>query len=116
MIIRNAKGVQAKANGHQVRKVADGVYEVISGTSGRVYRVELVEGMNGATCTCDWGQWRPIRDRRSACSHVLAVHRYLAQNEGYRVSAWSSPQDAARQHRISRHIGDGVVLTYRRAA
>jgi hypothetical protein len=50
---------------------------------------------------------------RSACSHSQAVFEY--RENGRRTSAWSNETDAARQHRPVKDIGDGVILTSRKA-
>lgn len=109
--IRNPKVVQSKSRSHEVIEVVDGIYDVVSGTSGNVYRVCIGEHGQGATCNCNWGQYRKRNDRRSGCSHVIAVYKYRSAREGRRVSAWASETDAKRQHKVKETIGDGVILT-----
>ena len=112
--IRNAKRLQAKSRRHEVKHVYGTLYQVISGTSGERYNVRVESDGSGAICDCKWGQYRPGADRfRSGCSHVQAVFDYIA--EGRTVSAWTSEEDAHRQHRPILSIGDGVVLTSRKA-
>jgi hypothetical protein len=109
--ITSAKQIQAKSRDHTVRQVRSNWYKVTSGETHRVYDVNL--GLNGGTCTCEWGRQRPDEDRRSACSHVIAAMNYRASQQGRRVSAWARPEEAERQHRPTLPIGDGVILTSR---
>ena len=109
--ITSAKQIQRKSRAHTVRQVRSNWYKVTSGETGRVYDVNL--GVNGGTCTCEWGRQRPDEDRRSACSHVVAAMNFRANQQGRRVSAWVGPEDAERQHRPTLPIGDGVILTSR---
>ncbi len=109
--ITSAKQIQHKSRDHTVRQIRSNWYKVISGETGRMYDVNL--GVNGGTCTCEWGRQRPDEDRRSACSHVLAAINYRAVQEDRRVSAWATLEDARRQHRPTLGIGDGVILTSR---
>jgi hypothetical protein len=109
--ITSAKLIQHKSREHTVRQVRSNWYKVTSGETGRIYDVNL--GLNGGTCTCEWGRQRPDDDRRSACSHVIAAMNFRATQEGRRVSAWTTLEDARRQHRPTLAIGDGVILTSR---
>jgi hypothetical protein len=109
--ITSAKHIQDKSRHHLVRRVRSNWYKVTSGETGRIYDVNL--GLNGGTCTCQWGRQRPDEDRRSACSHVVAAINYRAAQKGRQVSAWTSLEDAWRQHRPTLTIGDGVILTSR---
>jgi hypothetical protein len=109
--ITSAKQIQRKSREHTVRQVRSNWYKVTSSETGRAYDVNL--GINGGTCTCEWGRQRPDEDRRSACSHVVAAMNYRAAQKGRRMSAWTSPEDAQRQHRPALPIGDGVILTSR---
>jgi hypothetical protein len=109
--IANAKEIQSRSRCHEVRQVRANWYKVTSSETGRVYDVGL--GLNGGTCTCEWGRQRPDDDRRSACSHVVAAINYRAEQKGRRVSAWNSKEQALRQHRPMLAIGDGVILTSR---
>jgi hypothetical protein len=109
--ISHAKEIQDKSRRHIVRRVRPNWYKVSSGDTHRVYDVAL--GLNGGTCTCQWGRQRPDEDHRSACSHVVAALNYRAEQQGRRVSAWSSETAARRQHRPVLAIGDGLFLTTR---
>ena len=110
-IITNSKEVQRKSRRHLVRQVRPNWYKVKSDETGRVYDVAL--GLNGGTCTCEWGRQRPDDDRRSACSHVIAAMNWRAIQRGRRVSAWSTTEAAQRQHRPMLPIVDGIILTSR---
>ncbi|HXV98650.1 MAG TPA: SWIM zinc finger family protein [Anaerolineae bacterium] len=109
--ITSAKLIQHKSREHTVRQIRSNWYKVTSGETGRIYDVNL--GLNGGTCTCEWGRQRPDDDHRSACSHVIAAMNFRATQQGRRVSAWATPEDARRQHRPTLPIGDGVILTSR---
>jgi hypothetical protein len=109
--ITSAKSIQHKSRAHTVRQVRSNWYKVTSAETSRVYDVNL--GLNGGTCTCQWGRQRPDDDRRSACSHVLAAINYRAAQKGRHVSAWTTLRDARRQHRPILTIGDGLILTSR---
>ncbi len=109
---RQAKQIQQKSRQYQVKRITPNSYRVSSPDNGRAYIVNL--GLNGGTCTCPWGQYRPDDDRRSGCSHVLAAINYRAEQKGRRVSAWTSMKAAQRQHRPVLPIGDGLILTSRR--
>jgi hypothetical protein len=112
-IITNPKFVQRKSRRHEVAHILGNVYEVTSGASGEVYTVRLHPDGQGASCSCHWGHYRPrSRDDRSGCSHVIAVLDSL--DEVRRVSAWTDPEQARRQHRPTLAIGDGLVLTSRK--
>ncbi|MCB0193674.1 MAG: hypothetical protein KDJ65_17130 [Anaerolineae bacterium] len=110
-LIANAKDIQGKSRRHTVRQIRPNWYKVKSGESQRVYDVAL--GVNGGTCTCEWGRQRPENDHRSACSHVVAAINYRAIQDGRRISAWDSEEAAQRQHRPMLKIGDGLILTSR---
>jgi hypothetical protein len=110
-MINHAKEIQDKSRHHIVRQVRANWYKVTSGETNRVYDVSL--GLNGGTCTCEWGRQRPDEDHRSACSHVVAAMHYRAKQQGRRISAWASEAEARRQHRPVLAIGDGLFLTSR---
>lgn len=108
---RHAKQIQQKSRQYSVTRLTANSYRVANPDNNRVYIVNA--GINGATCTCQWGQHRPEDDRRSGCSHVLAVLNYRAGQKGRRISAWANLRDARRQHRPILAIGDGLILTSR---
>lgn len=70
-----------KGQAHQVKSLAHGRYQVVSGSSGLTYDVAL-QGHSVRRCNCDYGLWRhplPV-----ACSHVLAAARHRLGELGYR--------------------------------
>lgn len=111
--ITNPKRIHTKSRLHVVTPLSETAFAVTSGTSGNTYTVTLRADRPGATCTCEWGLWRPWTDPRSACSHVQAVMQHLAAQEGRTTSAWGDLDAAQRQRRPVVEIGDGVVLTSR---
>ncbi|MEO6566157.1 MAG: hypothetical protein ABIO63_08985 [Casimicrobiaceae bacterium] len=122
---RHADKLLAKANTHSVflDDVQCARYRVVSGGKVKVGGNEYVVNVfsNGeAGCNCDWALKRPavMMDNKgaTACSHTIAVFQFIAQGEGRRVSAWSSEEQAERQHRPITNLNDGVVLTERKIA
>lgn len=116
--IKNVKQINAKAKTHEVafyasdRGLTD-YYHVTSSNSGNVYTVRI--SGNVAFCDCDWSKYRPGHDRRCACSHVQSVYKFIAEQKNRATSAWGNIADAERQHRQIINIGDGVILTTRKA-
>lgn len=110
--MRNAKAIQSKSKAHQVTQDAPAGFTVKSGSSGKSYRVILG---TVPTCNCSWGEYRHI-GTPCGCSHVVSVYNHLSSQAGYKVSAWSSQEEAARQHRTRIEVGDGITLTARKAA
>ena len=110
--IVNHKAIQKKARSHEVVELLPfQEYRVISGHSGEIYTVlfwQLSDKTIAANCSCNWGKYHP----RSACSHVLAAIDEMYP--GYTPSAWQNFQEARRQHRKIKWIGDGVILTLRK--
>jgi hypothetical protein len=109
--ITHPKQIQKKSRNYRVRRVGPNWFKVFSPDASREYDVNL--GLNGATCTCQWGRSRPENDHRSGCSHVIAVMSYRAMQQGKRISVWTSKGAARRQHRPMLEIGDGLILTSR---
>jgi hypothetical protein len=110
--IKNAKTIQAKSRKNEVHALGGNRYQAVSASSGNVYDVRLTA--NGGNCTCEWSKYRPAHDKRSACSHVVAAINFAAQAEGASsVSAWTDEAQAAKQHRRTLDIGDGVLVTVR---
>lgn len=111
---RQAKSLQTKAKKNTVQPVNDpngGKFWVTSATSGNRYLVsELANG--GFQCTCKWAQYH--QTDREPCTHVLAVQEYLEQAGNRALSFWSSPEDAARQHRPTERVGFGLWATSRK--
>ena len=110
--ITNKKFIQGKSKIHEVETLGNGIFKVTSGASDETYTVAIVE--YGATCTCPWGQYRRWANPQSGCSHVIAAYRTSIAGQGRSISMWTSPEDAARQHRNQFGIGDGVIITTRK--
>ncbi len=110
--IIHPKQIQKKSRGYRVRQVAPNWFKVLNPETKREYDVNL--GINGGTCTCEWGRSRPESDHRSGCSHVIAAMDYRARQYGRHISVWGSEAAARRQHRPTVKIGDGLVITSRR--
>ncbi len=111
--IKHPKAIQSKSRTHTVGANGDGTYTVTSGHSGAQYTVSP-DGA-GWVCSCDWSKYRPLSDQRCGCSHVVAVVNFIAAQSDRKAMAWATPEDAARQHRPSFSIGDGVIITLRLA-
>ena len=109
--ITSVKEIQQKSRHHAVKQIGPNWFKVISSESNRAYDVNL--GLNGGTCSCEWGRQRPDDDHRSACSHVIAAIHQRASQKGRSVSVWANRKAARRQHRPMLDIGDGVILTSR---
>ncbi len=112
--IANAKEVSRKAKAHDVTPLDHDTFRVKSSSSGQEYLVRL-QGNEGGTCDCKWGQTRRYMDNyQSGCSHVQAVYQQLEGQRNRTTSAWSTKEDAKRQKRQMADIGDGVILTLRK--
>jgi len=108
---RFPKKIQQKSRSHEIEPLSDEMFLVTSGTSGEVYTVVL---MDPIICSCNWGRYREP-NIPCGCSHVVAVKNFLAETtESRRIMAWSSEDDARRQHRRIVPLGDGLVLTARK--
>lgn len=106
--------MQDKSRMHEVTHLSGAnSFRVISGTSGEVYVVTIIDEGEQAYCTCKWGQYRDPGEP-SACSHVIAVQNYISQQEGYKAYVWPAKDDALRQHRKIVDLGDGAYLTLRK--
>ena len=114
-VTRHTKTLSSKSKTHTVGEIAGGLFEVVSGSSGNAYRVTFGDHGQAPKCTCDWGCFRK-RGQAAACSHTLAVYKWIGERESVAVSAWANEADAKRQHRhIARDLAsDGVLLTERR--
>lgn len=113
--IISPKSVNQKAKTHDVTPLDHDTFRVKSSSSGNEYFVRLLPNEAGATCDCKWGQYRKYSDNyRSGCSHVQAVCQQLETQRSRTTSAWSTEEDAKRQHRQMADIGDGVILTLRK--
>lgn len=110
---RNAKSLQTKAKKHQVQPAGRGHFYVTSASSGSRYLVtDLADG--GLSCTCKWSEYHDTRF--NPCSHVLAVEEWLETSGNRSLSFWSSEEEAQRQHRPTRRLGQGVWSTSRKLA
>jgi len=107
---RHAKLLQTKVKVCKVHPAGRGHFEVVS-PSGSTYVV--VDTASGLICTCDWAAYHDTRSR--PCSHALAVERWFSEAHGRLASFWSTPEDAARQHRRTRRVGTGLWMTERLA-
>lgn len=113
--ISNPKSVSQKAKLHDVTPQDNDVFRVKSGTSGEEYFVRLLPNEDGGTCNCDWGKCTKYQDGyKSGCSHVQAVYQQMEDQRNRTTSAWSTVEDAKRQHRQITNIGNGVILTLRK--
>lgn len=112
MKIANPKAIQNKSRRHKVVELEPlKKYLVESGESGKEYFVTVYARSDktiAASCTCNWGKYNP----RSACSHVQAAVDDMFPD--YKPSAWSRYEEAERQHRKIKWIGDGVIMTMRK--
>lgn len=112
---RHAKELKVKAEAHTVVRIDRRWFDVTSATSGTVHHVHL-RGDQTLECDCDWARKRRHDDNAVACSHTIAVQKFVQAEEAARtISAWASVEDAARQHRIMINLNDGVWLTTRLA-
>ena len=68
-MIRHINEMTDKACTHVVYVGYDGKYVVESGTSGKLYRVDLLNNGVSFSCNCAWQG----HNKNSECSHVLAV-------------------------------------------
>ncbi|MDH3674940.1 MAG: SWIM zinc finger family protein [Anaerolineae bacterium] len=109
--IVHVKEIQKRSRRHGVQQLGPNWFKVRDSESHRLYDVNV--GLNGGTCTCSWGRYRPPNDHRSGCTHVIAALNYRAMRHSRRVSVWSNEQDARRQHRPILSIGDGLLVTTR---
>lgn len=119
--------VRSKSKGHQVTELTDDQYEVISGGSGKVYRVKVRD--YGYTCSCAWGSKKPPVPALEGCSHMQAVYWYLGEVDrvveiikeadilmAEKVKAAAAPiqpkpasRPAADQHRRGRDIDLSII-------
>lgn len=113
--MRHTNELKKKSKAHQVKLSGEKTYTVTSGHTGNEYFVTLLE--NGAACTCDWAKYRPAENQgRCGCSHVLSVMAYIEAENGRTISAFETVEQATRQHRPVSDIGDGIILTTRKAS
>lgn len=112
---RHTKKLMKKARACKVSLTQHtGLFSVKS-PSGSEYFVEyLAEGnkdLHILRCGCKWCEYHQDR----VCAHKLAVELWCAESGFETISAWSTHQDAKRQHRHIERVQD-VFVTYRKAA
>ena len=113
--MRHTADLKSKSKSHEVTKSGPTSFTVKSGSTGSLYTVALLDG--GASCTCDWAKYRPADNNgRCGCSHVLSVMAFIEAERGRTISAFETLEQAERQHRPTVDIGDGLILTTRKAS
>lgn len=113
-MMRNSKQLQSKSRQHLITRLSPHSYRLTSGSSGNQYIINLVK--DGATCSCKWGQSRPNGDKRSGCSHTLAVMSYVkGMEEERKVGCCGSLEDVKRGKRQVVGNWDGIIVTARKS-
>lgn len=78
MEIVNGEAIGQKASKCPVKYLGNGELDVVSATSGNIYRVTCYDGWAWARCSCKWGQYHPEgMDMDKGCSHVQAAHQWV---------------------------------------
>lgn len=109
--MRNAKQLTAKSRQHLITRHSDSQYILTSGSSGHKYVINPVK----LTCTCPYGATRPANDKRSGCSHVLAVLSYIKQMEEERtLGAVATEEEVKRGKRALAGGFDNLILVSRK--
>jgi hypothetical protein len=112
--MRHPTPLTQKSKTHTVTQIDSRNYTVTSGLTGNKYTVTLLD--NGASCSCDWAKYRPADNNgRCGCSHVLAVIAHIEADKARTVKAFTSWEPVQRSHRKVLDIGDGLILTTRKA-
>ncbi len=108
---KNLKAIQKKSLKLQVTPTsASHTFGVTSGSNPKVeYLVTFAQGYETATCTCEW-----IANGGDICCHVMAAVRYLAAQNGHRVSFWATEADARRQKKRRVRLNDIWVTVRKR--
>ena len=106
--MRNVKFLSDKSKTHDVTRLADGIFKVVSGSSLKSYVV--AETSAGIVCTCDWHLYHVAGE----CSHTVAVRAFLLEENGRKLGCWASDVDAKRQHRKNEGSNFGVYFTSRK--
>lgn len=109
---RHAKSLQSKAKKHQVQP-GRGSWLVTSARSGKGYRIWQRRN-GGFECSCPWGDYHDTS--KDPCSHVLALEEWLEVAGNRNLSFWATEEEAQRQRRPVRLVGNGIWATSRRAA
>lgn len=110
---RHPSTLSQKSKSHQVTRLGEDAYQVISGASGKAYFVTLLDN-GGATCTCDWSAKRH-NVLNCGCSHTIAVFAEIEASKARKIAVHADPDQARKQHRHLLQIGDGLILSTRKA-
>ena len=110
---RNVSELKAKMNNHEVSRLGDSTWTVVSGTSGTSYEVHLVNGSH--RCGCKFDKYTR-RGESCGCSHVAAVVKFEAAEAGRKAYLHDGVEAAKRQHRPLVELGSGLFLTSRAPA
>ena len=114
--MRHPETLTTKSKTHEVKRDNDFSWTVTSGKSGAEYSVWLSGDKHAFMCSCDWAKYRPSSNGgRCGCSHVLAVVAEIEADKSRKVRVYANLEQATRQHRALINIGDGLVLTSRKA-
>lgn len=108
MYTRHADELKAKAKTHTLEQVKNNLWKLTSGHSGNEYWI-FQNSHDTFTCSCDWQTWHPGGE----CSHVIAVRKLIARQNGELVSAFDSMETAKRQHHKIVDFNDGLIFTTR---
>ena len=109
--MRHAKQLQAKSRQHLITRLSDSHYILTSGSSGHRYAVNPTT----LTCTCPYGQHRPASDKRSGCSHVVAVLSYIKEvEEERRLAVCGTEEEALKSKRALAGGFDNLILVSRK--
>lgn len=107
-MVRNVKFLAKKSKTNTVNPLAWDLFEVTSGSSGKVYTIRGIGNLY--TCTCDWHKYHSLGE----CSHVLAVREYIAKNvEDRRIKLYADLETAKKAHRRIEILNDGLVVSSR---
>ena len=106
---RHGKSLTKKSRKHQVAQTGQGYFQVISGSSNKVYNIhQLTDGR--FICQCDWHKYHSYGE----CSHTISVRQYLADIESRKVHAYGSIAEYRQAHRRYEDYNDGVILASRK--
>ncbi len=113
--MRHPSTLRSKSKSHVVTREAYG-WTVTSGTSGTSYDVWRSGANDFFMCSCDWAKYRPADGGGACgCSHVIAVVAFEAAEIDRSTQVYNDPDAANRQHRHIINIGDGLIMTTRKA-
>lgn len=110
--MRNAKALQSKSKQHLITRLSPTSYRLTSGSSGNQYIINS----DTLSCSCPYGQHRPTNDKRSGCSHVVAVLSYIKKMEEERTLTICATEEAALKSKRALAGGfDGLIILSRKA-